>query len=846
MKRRRKYRVFALALVGATAVLVLTVFPSAMNSARIIGLTGKMQDERFLVQDVDSGSPAATAGLRRGDLLTAVDGRPIEVWRELARTNLSEYLTWRRSWEDRTVEASVRRGDETFSVGITVRPLDLLELGSYFLPRLAIVIVLIVLTVFLLSSNPKDPTALFIAICFFSFIWWMGFDRPGWPKFLSPLLMQYSPGEFLFREFMVTLGMQVALGALLHVMLVFPRELLPPRIRKPAIGAAYFVPTASMAYFMLPFGTAAVIDRMPDLYNVRIWLDTPLLILAAVLIVLNSRGLRTRIQEEQGRWLTRAVIAFTVLHVSLWNLPKILIGVPLVPSYNWILLFLLLIPVALTVSIANHDLFGIRGLVRRRMRYLNAMARRRQDAVGRRDHMIQHLTEEVEQLRQELEQYMASDEPPGAGAASTERLQRLEDEYPAIRNARHSNLLGRSPLWVKVYEDSVLASRGDTPVLIVGESGTGKTELARTITAMGGREGQPYREISCAQFEHADPAFALGKLFGIGKGHGLPNTVQGGQPGLLEECGGGMLFLDDFDRLPLNAQDLLLYPLEGKAFEPGIGSGPPRQASLKFILATNRDPDELVEQGELRADVVARIGARVFIPPLRERPEDLPLLIDNFVRVIGDEFDHKIESISSRAMNILRANEYRKGNVRELYSELRTAIGKASLEHDTVLRGEYISAELRAWIASRASPERSMAAQRSRDHPVSSGQAEHGSSTESDAAVELEVLRRNSFRIQPSEEELGLSHKSKTLSNHLRGRCMQSLADNGWEPEMAARELVGSNDREAIVRVQRKMQRFLESVDRSVAEGTENRLFNNLPASYHAALTAAIRRAARV
>jgi transcriptional regulator of aromatic amino acid metabolism len=120
--------------------------------------------------------------------------------------------------------------------------------------------------------------------------------------------------------------------------------------------------------------------------------------------------------------------------------------------------------------------------------------------------------------------------------------------------------------------------------------------------------------VSCAQFEHADPAFALGRIFAIGTGHGLPNVPREGRKGLLEECNGGTLFLDDVDRLPLNAQDLLLYPLQGKPFEPGIGSGPSHRVSVKFVLATNRDPEKLVRTGTFRADVLSRIGTRIEIP----------------------------------------------------------------------------------------------------------------------------------------------------------------------------------------------------------------------------------------
>lgn len=845
MRRRQQYRIFALALLGATLLLLFTVVPSSMHSARIVGMAGKAQNGSFLVQDVDRGGPAAAAGLRRGDLVVAIDGRSIAAWWDLAHTRLSEYLAQRRTWEGRAVEAVVLRDTGSERVHFTVRPLHPLELGAYYFPRIAVIVVMIVLTVFLLSSNPKDSTALVIAVCFFAFIWWMGFDRPNWPQFLSPLLMMYGPREFLARELMVTLGMQVAISAILHVMLVFPRVLPPRRFLRPVVVAVYALPIAVMLFMIGRYIPSGLLDHMSNVYDARLWHDSALLLLLVGLIFVNSRRARTRIQEEQGRLLLRTVVFVTVVHIALWNVPKLFTGEPLLPSYNWMLPIMLLIPIALTLSIANHELFGIRGLIRRRMRYLDAMAQRRRDALGRRDHTIRALTEEIGQLQQELEQYVAVDEPPDADSPAEDRLQQLEEEYPAVRDARRGNLLGRSPLWLQVFEDAVLASRGDIPVLVAGESGTGKTELARTINAMSNRPSTVYREISCAQFEHADPAFALGKLFGVGKGHGLPNVAQAGQTGILEECDGGTLFLDDFDRLPLNAQDLLLYPLEGKAFEPGIGSGPPRRASLKFILATNRDTDELVAEGELRADVLARMGARVFIPPLRDRPEDIPLLIEHLVRVIGDEFEHRIETVSPPAMKILRAHEYRRGNVRELYSELRTAIGKASLAHDPILRSEYLSEQLRGAVPGDASAERP-ARERHRGaatHPDGAGGS--APARAADPSRELEVLRRNGFHIRPSEHELGLSHKSKTLSNHLRGRCIQALRDHDWDLEVAARALAGSDDREVIARVRGKMTRFLQSIERSLAQGTEQRLFNNLPAAYHAALTAAIRRLAR-
>jgi DNA-binding NtrC family response regulator len=296
----------------------------------------------------------------------------------------------------------------------------------------------------------------------------------------------------------------------------------------------------------------------------------------------------------------------------------------------------------------------------------------------------------------------------------------------------------------------------------------------------------------------------------------LPNTPRGGQPGLLEECDGGTLFLDDFDRLPLNAQDLLLYPLEGKAFLPGIGSGPPRQVSVKFVLATNQNPEELVERGN--------------IPPLRDRLEDIPLLVDHLVGLVGREFNHYIESVSPKAMNLIRNNQYRRGNVRELYAELnvrelyaelRTAIGKASLENDPVLRAGYLSNGLQeVRVGANLVGEKERLPQIPDRVVTPMGDPKTDTPTTSqDIPVELAVLRQHAFEIRESEKALGLSHKSKTLST-------------------------ASDERRVIARVRRKMERYVRSIREKVADRTEERLYNNLPSAYHKALSEAIRRIA--
>jgi hypothetical protein len=454
MKRIRKYQILALTLLSVTVVLVSTTFLSAAKSARIVGMAGEIHEDIFLVKRVDRGSPAAVAGVRAGDQITAIDQLPIAQWYGLYRTQLSQYLSLRLSWEDRAVGISLLSSGGPRSVEMAVRPLSLAELASYFGPRLAVILILISLTVFMLISNPKDTTAVFIAICFTALIFWIGVDRPGWPVFLSPLVERYTSTEFLFRDLTVTFGMQIVLSALIHIVLTFPRPLLSRHVLKRILPFAYLVPSGAMAYFLLHYADGNVIDRMTDVYLVRLWLDTSLLVLAVILLIVNSRLQQTGIQRVQTRWVTRAVITFMVIHIGLWNLPKMLTGgIPLVPSYNWMLLTLVLVPAALTVAIANHRIFGIRGLVRRRLLLLRTMVQREKATVGRRDYVIKDLVQEIEQLREELRQYVAAEELFESKPFSVDRLEKLEGDYPEIREARKSSLLGRSPLWEKVFPD---------------------------------------------------------------------------------------------------------------------------------------------------------------------------------------------------------------------------------------------------------------------------------------------------------------------------------------------------------------------------------------------------------
>lgn len=836
MVRARRYLLSLYIVLGLLLVMVAVKSMPGSLSAHTLGFHGHYENGHFRVYHVEPSGPAAEAGLVSGDLLTAIDGRPIAEWYDLYRRHSFSYIKLRRQWQSREIPVSRLAEGPEASLVLKVRPLSAGEAAQYFTVHFVLVILLAALCVFILMSIPRDRRAFLVTTCFLGVIIWVSSDIPTWPGFMGSLVPIYGPREFLYRDMAFTFSIQLVLSILIHIFLVFPNQWLPARKMRWIVPLVYVLPIGSIIFYMLLVQAHPLVDHLADLHSFRLGLDTVLLCLLPVLIGVNYRYNQTAIQREQARWVIRALVIVIFLHLVLWNLPKMFFGEPLVQNYNWLWLSTALVPLALTIAITNHHIFGTQGLVRRRLTVLDMLLDRHKSMVERRDDVIAQLEDEIRSLREELGEYESNEQAVRHAILASEALLRLEDDYPEIRKARQSMLLGSSPVWEKVFSDAILAARGLTPVVISGESGTGKTDLARLVYRLSDRADSSYREISCAQFEHADPAFALGRLFGIGAGHGLANAPREGQPGLLQECDGGTLFLDDFDRLPLNVQDLLLYPLEGKPFDPGIGRGAPRTVSVKFILATNRDLEAMVQRGDMRNDVLARMGAYVHIPPLRERREDIPLLAEHFLKVLAPELGHHIDDISSRAMKLISRYPYRQGNARELKSELRMAMGKASLERDSVLRAGYLSTKINGF----ASPESEPVAE---TVPAMLSPRRDDAVASEDIPAELMVLRRNDFQIAASEAELGLSHKSRTLSHHLRGICIRALVAQDWNVGRAARELAPDAGDKLLVKLERKIERYMRTIGERVEEGAEKRLFANLPAAYHDALKRAIRKA---
>ncbi len=225
-------------------------------------------------------------------------------------------------------------------------------------------------------------------------------------------------------------------------------------------------------------------------------------------------------------------------------------------------------------------------------------------------------------------------------------------------------IITQSGVMLKLLKEAELHAGSNVPVLITGESGTGKELLARAIHLSSHRSDFPFTPVNMASISST---LFDAEFFGHTKG--AFTGAEKDRPGYLEHSHQGTLFLDEIGSLPLEFQGKLLRVLqEGEYMK--LGSSKTQKADVRFITATNDDLDHLLAKGSFRKDLYYRLkGAWVHLPPLRERKEDLPLLIDYFMK----EFQAKGEpGIEGKAVEILMNYDY-PGNIRELKSILQSS-----------------------------------------------------------------------------------------------------------------------------------------------------------------------------
>jgi DNA-binding NtrC family response regulator len=252
--------------------------------------------------------------------------------------------------------------------------------------------------------------------------------------------------------------------------------------------------------------------------------------------------------------------------------------------------------------------------------------------------------------------------------------------------ARADQLVGRCPEMLEVYKAIGRVAPQDLTVLIRGESGTGKELIARAIYHHSARRGKPYLAVNCAAIPEA---LLESELFGHEKG--AFTGADRRRIGKFEQCSGGTIFLDEVGDMVPMIQAKLLRLLQEQQFER-VGGGETIQSDVRIITATNRNLEEMVEEGEFRGDLFYRLnGFTIKLPPLRDRGDDLRVLIESMVVRFARELGKELQGIAPAAMDILQAYDW-PGNVRELQGVLRKALLNAT---GPVLVPEFLPEEVR-------------------------------------------------------------------------------------------------------------------------------------------------------
>ncbi|MEW6440577.1 MAG: sigma-54 dependent transcriptional regulator [bacterium] len=221
-------------------------------------------------------------------------------------------------------------------------------------------------------------------------------------------------------------------------------------------------------------------------------------------------------------------------------------------------------------------------------------------------------------------------------------------------------IVGRTPEMSGIYEQVEKVGPTDSTVVLYGESGTGKELFARAVHAHSNRRSRQFVAVDCSTLS---PSLLESELFGHVKGAFTGATDD--KAGIFEVASGGTLFLDDVANLSLEVQGKLLRVLESQEYK-AVGASVFRKTDVRIIAATNKDLKAMVEAGSFREDLFYRLNVfPIFLPPLRERREDIPELAYHFLRLFCRQTGKRIDGFSDDALEVLARHDW-PGNVREL------------------------------------------------------------------------------------------------------------------------------------------------------------------------------------
>lgn len=229
-------------------------------------------------------------------------------------------------------------------------------------------------------------------------------------------------------------------------------------------------------------------------------------------------------------------------------------------------------------------------------------------------------------------------------------------------------MIGSSPEMIEIWKMVGKVADSDETVLIQGESGTGKELLARAIYNHSRRTNRPFLSVNCAAMPEA---LLESELFGHEKG--AFTDAHSRRIGKFEQCNNGTIFLDEIGEMSLTNQSKLLRVLEGQEFER-VGGNESIKVDVRIITATNRSLITAVKEKKFRLDLFYRLRVVMFyLPPLRERMEDIPLLVDLFVRQFSRKYGKAKQGVAPETLKLLVAHSW-EGNIRELKNSLSSAI----------------------------------------------------------------------------------------------------------------------------------------------------------------------------
>ncbi|MGB9629440.1 MAG: sigma-54-dependent transcriptional regulator, partial [Thermodesulfobacteriota bacterium] len=257
--------------------------------------------------------------------------------------------------------------------------------------------------------------------------------------------------------------------------------------------------------------------------------------------------------------------------------------------------------------------------------------------------------------------------------ALKEENRRLWEEID--KNYGFGNIIGKSKGMREIYKMIRQIANSKSTVLIMGESGTGKELISRAIHYNSNRKNFPFITINCAAIPET---LIESELFGHEKG-AFTDAIRT-KKGLFEEADGGTLFLDEIGELSLTTQAKILRFLEEKEFNR-VGGSKTIKVDVRLITATNKDLTQLIKKGGFREDLYYRINVvPILLPPLRERREDIPLLIDHFIKKFNAENNKNVKGIQPEALEVMMNYEW-PGNVRELENLMERVIALTTNEY---------------------------------------------------------------------------------------------------------------------------------------------------------------------